>query len=101
MRERRRALDWKQGDLARRLGVTQATVSAIETGDVRASSHVLAICRLLKMDVPVVTGSDLQRRWVEVGQVLAARMPATFLRHLEMFETIIGDVAENPSASDR
>lgn len=92
MRAARRAKKMSQKQLGDLVGVSQAMISDIETGQVGGSSVVLAICRELGIDPPVVTENDLQRRWVEAGRVLAVRAPTAFRRQLEYIEGLITDL---------
>lgn len=71
----------------------QSAISDIETGTAGGSSLVLAICRVLKIDPPVVSRNREQARWVEAGRVLAARAPSAFRRQLDYVEGLIADLA--------
>ena len=93
MRTQRKRLKVSQEDLARAVDVSQTQISDIENYKTKSSSAVLAICRELKMDPPVVTENDLQRRWVEAGRVLAARAPTAFRRQIEYIEGLVSDLA--------
>jgi putative transcriptional regulator len=93
MRAARKRKKLSQGALGRLVGVSQAQISDIETGQSLASSVILAICRELDIDPPVVTENQLQRRWIEAGRVLAVRSPTAFRRQLEFVEGLVADLA--------
>jgi len=60
VRAERARHQWRQRDLAERLGVTQSTVSAIESGQREVGVGQLpALCRALKVPFSVLlTGAD-------------------------------------------
>lgn len=93
MRAVRRKKKMSQAALGAAVGVSQAQISDIENYVSKSSSVILAICRVLGIDPPVVTESILQRRWVDAGRVLAARSPTAFRRQLEFVEGLVSDLA--------
>ena len=72
--------------LAVAIGTSQATISEIESGELKGSKFVLAICRKLGIAPPMMFEDQLERRWVEGGRKLRARRSPLFLRMLEMVE---------------
>ena len=50
MKERRKALNLTQGELAKKAGVTRQTIGLIESGEFNPSLNLcLSICRVLKV----------------------------------------------------
>ena len=71
MAARREELGMTQGQLAQRLGVTQATMSQIETGVSKSSSSVLRACKILGMSPPYSPVGDVDEwRWIVLGKEL-------------------------------
>lgn len=57
LREAREARDWTQEELARRSGVGQATISALETRDSRRSEYAGPLAEALGLSVEELTGT--------------------------------------------
>ena len=86
MQRERKAQGFTQKTLAVAIGTSQATISEIESGELKGSKFVLAICRKLGIAPPMMFEDQLERRWVEGGRKLRARRSPLFLRMLEMVE---------------
>ena len=97
IQEARRARGWSQTDLARAIvpRVSQATISAIEKGE-GASSSVLAICRVLRIEPPVVGLTPELARWLAVGRVLALH-PRVLEYHLAGLEAVAAALKDTAS----
>lgn len=61
IREAREARDWTQEELARRSGVAQATISALETRDSRRSEYAAPLAEALGVSVEELAGSTAIR----------------------------------------
>ncbi len=95
----RKAAGHTQKTLGAALGTSQATISDIESGEQGGSSYVLAICRILNIPPPVVTGDELERRWIEAGRALRARRAQLFERQLLFVEEMVAlDAPSTPDA---
>lgn len=98
MRAARKARKVSQEVLAKAVGASQATISAVEKGvDDRgrpvASDRVLAICRFLAIDPPVIGQSAMMARWIAVGRALEHRDPGTLASWLETLERTVKSLA--------
>lgn len=70
-----------QGELGAKVGVSQAMISKIETGESAASGVILEICRVLSIPEPQHFATDEQKHWYELGHVLR--------RHPEHYEAAL------------
>lgn len=85
----RQARGWTQDDLAGRVGVSQPTISTIESGAQPQSSYVPAIALVLGIPLPhILVRDEYDERWVEAGRALRHRKLSYFLKQLEAFEEI-------------
>lgn len=76
-----------QGDVAEAVGVKQATISEIETGKIKASRVVPAICLMLNIPSPLVMVQDeYDERWVHAGRWLRHWDMDRFVMYLKLFE---------------
>lgn len=92
MKAARKAQDISQPALARMLGVTQASISHIETFRARQSKLVPAICAALDIPLPVPDmGDELDERWLRIGRKLRGKSISAFLRQLDALESILED----------
>lgn len=74
-----------QGELGARVGVSQAMISKIETGESGGSGVILAICRVLSIPEPQHFATDDQKHWYELGHVLR-RHPDQYQAALAVLE---------------
>lgn len=103
MRAARKARRVSQEVLARAVGTSQATISAIEKGvndqgGSVASDRVLAICRFLGIDPPVIGQSPMLVRWISVGRALEHRDPGTLASWLETLERTVKSMSPSTDA---
>ncbi|MEK9646078.1 MAG: helix-turn-helix transcriptional regulator [Alphaproteobacteria bacterium] len=104
MRAARKAQNVSQAALAKAVGASQPTISTIESGvDDQgrpvASSHILAICRHLKIDPPVIGQSAAMLRWIAVGRALEHRDPETLAQWLATLERTVQSLAPATTAA--
>lgn len=89
MRERREALSITQGELGRRVGTSQPSISDIESGKLKGSSLVLPISRILGIPPPYVPiEHDEERRLLEAGRDLRRHNRDVFLAQLQALEVL-------------
>lgn len=89
MREAREIAGWSQTDLSRKVGVSQPIISNIETGELGASSAVLAISRLLRIPPPYVELEDAtDERLLAAARAIRARDPRIFEQQLQSLELL-------------
>lgn len=65
---------------------SQAALSKVESGDVKKSVYVIAICTVLSIPQPSHYVDDDNRAWAEAGEYMRHKFPEEFARHLEMLE---------------
>ena len=88
MRSARKARDLTQSELARKLGVRQASVSDVETGVTRQSKLVPAISAALNIGLPEAEHvDDYERRWIRAGRKLRSQSVELFIRWLDLIES--------------
>lgn len=79
-----------QGQLADEVGVSQPLISGIESGAIRQSKAVLAVCHALNIPRPDDVHTDEEeQRWVEAGRALRARNADQFTAMLTTVEQLI------------
>lgn len=94
MRRARQDAELSQGQLADKVGISQAMLSRIESGDVKQSKAVVAIATTLGIPLPqFATGDDLDLRWQQAGGVLKRRDHAMFMQHLELIEALVAKLS--------
>lgn len=94
VRAARKARGLSQWDLARAVDVSQATISAIETGKQgQSSTVVLDVCRVLDLPPPMPGQPAELRRWLEVGRVLHNNHATLFSYHLDVLEQLVASLA--------
>jgi ribosome-binding protein aMBF1 (putative translation factor) len=97
MRRARQDADLSQGELATRIGISQAMLSRIESGDVKQSRAVVPIASALGIPLPqFATGDELDLRWQQAGGVLKRRDHAMFVQHLELVESLVAKLSQKP-----
>lgn len=97
MRRARQDADLSQGELAARVGISQAMLSRIESGDVKQSRAVVPIATALGIPLPqFATGDELDLRWQQAGGVLRRRDHSMFVQHLELVESIVAKLSQKP-----
>lgn len=85
-----------QSELATRIGTTQNTISLIESGESSSSRHILPICKVLRIPVPMHYVSAEQQRWAIAGHRLEEINPDQFQQVLSLVETMISQFADAP-----
>jgi transcriptional regulator with XRE-family HTH domain len=79
MKEARKDKGLTQGQLAAKVGCSQANISEIENGAVISSWLVVPISKLLGIAAPqTAVASESDQRWIDSGRRLAALSPSTF-----------------------
>ena len=102
VREARAREGLNQGQLAAKLGTTQPTISDLETGKIAQSRLVTPISLELKVPLPYAPALDeLERRWIEAGQLLRARHGALYLQQLQHVESLVALLSEAVGSGDR
>lgn len=90
MKRARKAAEFSQESLARRIGCTQPMIAGIERGTVRSSALILPICDVLNIPPPhVLVEDEVDERWIELGRLLRAKMPALFDGQLAGIESML------------
>lgn len=64
---------WSQDKLADKIGSSQAIISKIESGEVRTTSLVMPICRVLGIPPPEHFVDEFEKEWVRLGRALRYR----------------------------
>jgi len=94
MKRARQDAELSQGQLAEKVGMSQAMLSRIESGDVRSSKAIVLISEQLKIPLPqFATGDELDLRWQQAGSVLRRRDHSMFSQHLELVEAIVAKLS--------
>jgi transcriptional regulator with XRE-family HTH domain len=75
MTRARKTYGFTQQQLADKLGVSQAIISKIESGETGSSKLVMPICETLSIPEPVHLTDPDEREWMQLGRVLRARNP--------------------------
>lgn len=96
MTRARKARGLTQEALGSKVGTSQVLISRLESGNLGASSFVLAICRELEIPEPQHFADDDQREWSQLGHVLR--------RHPDRYQAAMGILraladAEGPAAT--
>lgn len=94
MVEAREALGLSQERLGVLVGASQNMISLIESGAVRSSKYVLAICKKLRIRPPVFHESEDQQTWAELGVLLEAKSPRQFRQAMALVEAMVQDQTE-------
>ena len=89
MKEARKRLGFTQGQLAAKVGVSQALISGIEKGTIGQSSAVHTICDVLHIPPPSLARSALERRWLELGRELEALSPEMLRGQIAAQEALV------------
>jgi transcriptional regulator with XRE-family HTH domain len=96
MKRARVAAGLTQETLAKKIHCTQPMIAGIERGSIRSSTLILAICDTLSIPPPhVLVGDELDERWIEVGRLLRAKMPALFDGQLAGIESMVEALKKN------
>jgi transcriptional regulator with XRE-family HTH domain len=94
MREKRALAGYTQGSLAKELDTSQEVISRIESGIIKSSALIYAICDKLAIAPPFMPiHSELERQWLELGQELLARDAELFVNRLEEVRLILRRIA--------
>jgi transcriptional regulator with XRE-family HTH domain len=94
MRRARQDAELSQEQLAEKVGISQAMLSRIESGDVRSSKAVVLISERLGIPLPqFATGDEMDLRWQQAGSVLRRRDHSMFAQHLELVEAIVAKLS--------
>lgn len=94
MKRARQDADLSQGQLAEKVGMSQAMLSRIESGDVRSSKAIVQISEKLGIPLPqFATGDELDLRWQQAGSVLRRRDHSMFSQHLELVEALVAKLS--------
>lgn len=100
LKEARTRAGLSQAQLAAKVGVSQPTIHALESGKQSGGSKVLALCRVLKDQglVPPFTPirDDVDWRWAEAGRLLRHLAPDTMLGYLLGAEAFVEAAAARP-----
>jgi transcriptional regulator with XRE-family HTH domain len=75
-----------QQQLGEKVGVSQVTISKIESGEQGSSTHILAICRVLGVPAPQHFADEHARMWADLGHVLRHGDPEQYEQILRMVE---------------
>lgn len=99
MKRARKAADLSQEVLARRIGCTQPMIAGIERGTVKSSTLILPICDILNIPPPhVLVADEIDERWIELGRLLRAKMPALFDGQLAGIESMLKTLEKDEPA---
>lgn len=80
-----------QVQLAERLGVSQTTISDLESGSVKQGRAVPAICAALEIPLPwILIEDEWDEAWVDVGRLLRRLDMEMFQSYLRAFELQAG-----------
>lgn len=89
MMRARKAHGMTQTELANQLGVSQAIISKIESGETGASKLVQPICEVLSIPTPIHMTDPDERAWLQLGRVLRAKNPDQARAALRLVETMV------------
>lgn len=78
-----------QEKLADRLGVSQALISKIESGETRTSSLVMPICRALGIPPPEHFVDEFEKEWVRLGRALRFRNETQARAARQLIESMV------------
>lgn len=99
MRLARKAAGMSQGQLGAAVGVSQAVISDIEKGLIKASSKVMPICRVLRIPPPLVMVDPDIERLVTAALTLRTRSPSLFDAQLKTLETLAAGAPQAAAVS--
>lgn len=80
---------FSQESLGQKLGVSQALISKMESGEVGSSKLVMPICRLLGIPAPEHFVDEEEKNWVRLGRVLRHRNPEQAKVALQLVESMV------------
>ncbi len=93
----REAKGMSQGQLGGRIGLSQPSISAIESG--HGSRYIPDVCRILKIPGPMHGWSEQQRQWAVIGHKLEERSPAAFKMALSNIQQILDELQASSEPS--
>jgi transcriptional regulator with XRE-family HTH domain len=89
----RKALGLTQTELGERVGLSQPTISDIESGVMKGSRLIPAIARALFIPPPFLAVEDeLDDRLMRAGRELRSRNNEVFLAQLQLLETLVKSI---------
>jgi transcriptional regulator with XRE-family HTH domain len=98
MKRSREAQKLTQRDLARKISVTQPTISGIESGKIESSRAIQPICTALKIPPPHFLFEDeAEARWAEAGRRIRAADPRAFTAQLAGIEQLAAILESSPA----
>lgn len=92
----RKSTGMTQDELARKIGCTQPMIAGIERGTIKSSTLVIPICDILNVPPPhVLVEDEVDERWIEIGRLLRAKMPALFDGQLAGIESMLKTIKDS------
>lgn len=83
-----------QDELGAKLGISQAMVSKIESGESRSSALVMPICRILGIPPPEHFVDEFEKEWVRLGRALRYRNEEQARAARQLIESMVKQAEE-------
>jgi DNA-binding XRE family transcriptional regulator len=101
MRAARKRLKITQKELARKIGVSQTTITNLETHFSKTSRWVHPVCEILQIPLPyALITDDWERRWIDAGRRYRSANDDAFKTEVEGIEKMADTLSRGAPSRD-